>query len=142
MASDMAECFDVPMERVMAPPAPEVVCNKCADMDELITALKEKVTVSTSQEKLKLLTLTPSSWKIEKTAKEFDVSVYMVKKSRSLKKTGGILADPPRKKGKELSQEVKDRVVEFYEDDQYSRMCPGQKEYVSVKRYRNRKDCC
>ena len=37
-------------------------------------------------EKVKLLTLTPDSLTIEKTMKEFDVSKYLVKEAKSLKK--------------------------------------------------------
>ena len=48
------------------------------------------------------MTLTPESWTIEKTMKEFQVSKYLVKKARSLKKELGILAEPKAKTGKVL----------------------------------------
>ena len=46
--------------------------------------------------------MTPESWTIEKTMKEFQVSKYLVKKARSLKKELGILAEPKAKTGKVL----------------------------------------
>ena len=52
------------------------------------------------------MTLTPESWTIEKTMKEFEVSKYLVKKARSLKKELGILAEPKAKTGKVLPQET------------------------------------
>ena len=51
-------------------------------------------------------TLTSESWTIEKTMKEFEVSKYLVKKARSLKKELGILAEPKAKTGKVLPQET------------------------------------
>ena len=50
--------------------------------------------------------MTPESWTIEKTMKEFEVSKYLVKKARSLKKELGILAEPKAKTGKVLPQET------------------------------------
>ena len=72
----------------------------------MVGLIKEKLLVSSWNEKVKLLTLTPESWTIEKTMKEFEVSKYLVKKARSLKKELGILAEPKAKTGKVLPQEV------------------------------------
>ena len=57
---------------------------------------------------------------------------YMVRKARHLRKANGIFADPEAKKGKQLAADLIDRVVAFYESDDYSRMCPGKKDCVSV----------
>ena len=56
--------------------------------------------------KVKLLTSTPGTLTIGKTMKEFEVSKYLVKKARSLKKELGILAEPKAKTGKVLPQET------------------------------------
>ncbi|XP_071950769.1 uncharacterized protein [Antedon mediterranea] len=109
-------------------------CKKCKDLDTLVGLLKEKCSkATTTKEKIILLTLAPPSWSIKKTVQEFQVSHYIVRTARELKKTNGILAVPAPKKGKVLSPQVVQRVVEFYESDEYSRMCPGQKEFVSVR---------
>ena len=50
--------------------------------------------------------MTPESWTIEKTMKEFEVSKYLVKKARSLKKELGIFAKRKAKTGKVLPQET------------------------------------
>ena len=108
-------------------------CVKCQDQERLIDLLKQKCMVSSRQEKLKLLTLAPASWSIKRTANEFQVTKHLVKKSRALKKSKGILADPISRKGKTLDSDIKDRVVALYQSDEYSRICPGKKDYVSVK---------
>ena len=50
-----------------------------------------------------------------------------------LKKVKGILAEPDMKRGRALDEDIARRVVEFYQCDEHSRVCPGKKEYVSVK---------
>jgi len=69
----------------------------------------------------------------QQVCKEFGVSRYLVKKARQLKKAHGILASPDKKQGKVLPQEVVQAVIEFYQDEDISRMCPCKKEFVSVK---------
>ena len=45
----------------------------------------------------------------------------------------GILAEPKAKTGKVLPQETVTTVKDFYTNDEYSRMCPGKKQSVTVK---------
>lgn len=40
-------------------------------------------------------TLAPESWTIKKTAREFNVTHYVVKSARELKRKSGILSTPP-----------------------------------------------
>ncbi|XP_071948717.1 uncharacterized protein [Antedon mediterranea] len=82
---------------------------------------------------MKLLTLCPTSWSIKKTAEEFQVTQHLVRKSRELKKTNGILAEPDMKKGRSLGVQLIERVKAFYESDEFSGICPGKKEYVSIR---------
>ena len=55
-------------------PAPQVPCDKCKDMDEIINAIKEKIKISSKDQSIQLLTLAPSSWSIEKTKSVFGVT--------------------------------------------------------------------
>ena len=58
----------------------------------------------------------------------------MVSRSRQLKREKGILADPDLKKGgRQLSEDVKERIMKFYQSEEYSRTCPGKKEFVTMK---------
>ena len=100
----VAQALDISAEELQ--PEARVESSKCNDLYKLVGLIKEKPLVSSWNEKVKLLTLTPESWTIEKTMKEFEVSKYLVKKARSLKKELGILAEPKAKTGKVLSQET------------------------------------
>ena len=75
----------------------------------------------------------PSFWTRKETMEKFQVFERLVKKARELKKREGILAEPNKKKGKSLNFDIKQRVINFYQSDEFSRMCPGKKEYVSVR---------
>ena len=108
-------------------------CTGCSDLNRLMSELKVKCEAATRIEKIKLLTLVPDSWTQEKVCREFDVSNYLVKKARKLKCERGILADTGMKHGKTLSQDVIDSVKNFFEDDEFSRLCLGKKDFVSVK---------
>ena len=88
-------------------------CSKCNGLDKLVVQVKEKFSVSSRNKKVKLLTLTPESWTVEKTTKNFEVSKYHVKKARYLKKELGILAEPKAKTGKALPQETTTNVKDF-----------------------------
>jgi hypothetical protein len=112
--------------------------TSCSDLDKLMLLVKDKIKVATKQEKIRLLTLVPESWSKCKTMQEFDVTEHLVKRARTLKKEKGILADLDTKRGKSLSQSVVERVVDFYQSDEYSRMCPGKKEYVTIKVHGNK----
>ena len=56
--------------------------------------MKEKLKVSNKREKTKILTLTPESWSLRKTAKEFEVSKATAQKAKILREEKGILAVP------------------------------------------------
>lgn len=118
-------------DQIVQPKTPQ--CKMCPDYDHLLAELKEKLQVSSHAEKVQILTLAPKSWSIKSTAMEFCVSERMVKQARKLKSEHGILALPEKKRGKKLSNEVKIKVLEFFEDDEFSRMCPGKKDFVSVR---------
>ena len=66
------------------------------------------------------------------TASFFSCSEYQVREARVMVEEKGILAIPEAKRGRSISQEVEDSVKLFYEDDEYSRLMPGAKDYVSV----------
>ena len=109
-------------------------CQGCKDLDRFVSLLKEKVRdVGTRHEKIKLLTLAPHSWSVNKMSKEFGVKRNLAWQAQQLKKTKGILADPTPKKGRSLPQDTKEKVTAFYESNEFSRMCPGKKECVAIR---------
>lgn len=99
-------------------------------MEELKTAFNNPRTHH--EKKLQILTLSPLT--IHETTEFFGASNRMVKKSRSLKKEHGILPQVPRmSKGRVIAEEEKNTIIKFYESDDVSRMCPGQKDKVMIR---------
>ena len=98
-------------------------CSKCKDFERLICLLKDKCSLASRQEQIKLLTLIPTSWSINKMIHEFNVTEHVVQKSRKLAKNKGILADPNPKKGKLHNSDIIEEIVSFYQLDEHSRMC-------------------
>ena len=49
-----------------------------------------------------------------------------------MKEKRGILSVPNPQHGKTLSEDIRKVVVNFFEDDEFSRIIPGEKDYVSI----------
>ena len=82
---------------------------------------------------MQMLTHAPKDWTIQKTVEFFNVSEHAVMQARKLKKVKRILATPSYYYREGLDKETKKCVVEFYERDDVSRMCPGKKDCVSTR---------
>ena len=81
-----------------------------------------------------MLTLAPKSWTRTKISSYFEVSEYLVRIARKAKNEHGILSLPQKKTGNPLSPEKVNLVINFYQSDEFSRMMPGKKDFVSVKK--------
>lgn len=114
-------------------PSTSKQCTDCLDYKQMLNELKEKLHVSKRQEQIQILTMAPQSWTIKQVMQEFGVSEKMVKTARTLKNDVGILALPKSKCGKKLPEDVKQTVIEFFQDPEFSRICPGRKDCVSVR---------
>ena len=66
----------------------------------------------------------------------------MVKRARQLKKEKGILPDPDPENGRAILDQVVGMVIDFYESDEFFRMCPGKKGCISVKQGDHLSDSC
>ena len=110
------------------------VLQKARDMDRLLYHMKEKLSDSTLKmsRKIQILTIALESWSRTEVASFFNVSEYMVREARKVAKSKGIFESPDPKKGWTLSDDVIKDVLMFFEDDEYSRLMPGTKDYVSV----------
>ena len=109
------------------------------DGREIIQQLKEKfVATSKRNQQLQILTVLPNSWSVKKIQEEFGVSTYMARKSKELVKEKGVLSLPGPKPGPSLLPETVVIVQAFYESDDISRVMPGKKDFVSVKKESNR----
>ena len=104
-------------------------------IDDVSEQLKEKFQSTTPRsEELQILTVLPKSWSLKKIQTEFGISNYMARKSKELVKEKGILSLPDAKPGPSLPPETGDLVSECYESDNISRVMPGMKDFVSVKK--------
>ena len=68
------------------PVTSEEIKTKASDLDKLTEQMREKLTLgsTTSEEKMKILTLTPESWSIVEAASFFGVSEYLIRQAREL----------------------------------------------------------
>ena len=80
--------------------------QKANDLDKLVEMMKEKLKVSNKREKIQILTLTPESWSLRKTAKIFKVSKATARKATILREGKGNLAVPQPVIGKRLSEKT------------------------------------
>ena len=62
----------------------DTTCQKSTDMDRLINAMREKINISSKQEQVQILTITPERWSIWKTSIIVEVSEHLVRKTRRL----------------------------------------------------------
>ena len=95
--------------------------------DKLVEMVKEKLKESNKREKIQILILTPESWSLRKTEKEFNVSKATAQKARILREQNSILAVPLPVLGKKLSEKTVNSVLKFYQNDEYSQQLPGKK---------------
>ena len=118
------------------PVTSEEIKTKASDRDKLTEQMREKLTLgsTTCEEKINILTLTPQSWSIVKAASFFGVSEYLIRQARELKKSCGILGSPDKYRGKPLPASTTERVQLFFEDDAHSRLMPGKKDFISIKK--------
>ncbi|KAK3933277.1 RNA-splicing ligase RtcB-like protein [Frankliniella fusca] len=109
------------------------VCENSLDFKNMIRVLKEEFLKTTDRgKKLQILSVLPQSWGREKISKEFNCPESMVRMSKSLIQSEGILALPKPKQGRPLAQETVQLIKDMYYDDEISRAMPGQRDYKSV----------
>lgn len=82
--------------------------------------------VINNEEKIQIISLLPSSWSRNEIMEEFGVSDYVIKLTRELVKEQGILPHLSKKKFRKVGDDVIKKVIEYYEDDVNSRLCPGK----------------
>ena len=105
------------------------------DGTEMIQQLKEKFQETRKgNEQVQVLTVLPKSWSVKKIQQEFGVSEYLARQSKKLVEERGILSLPGPLRGPSLPSETVDTVCMFYESDDISRVMPGKKDFVSVKK--------
>ena len=104
--------------------------------EDLMNHIKEKIKNASKKEQIQFLTLAPKEWSYYKISKEFKVSKYLAKKAIKIRQEKGILGKPERKARSDcIPEEIKIRVTNFYCNDLNSRIMPGKKECVKIKKH-------
>jgi len=101
---------------------------------QLCEAISEKIQSADRITKLQLLSLILDTWSVERAAQHFGVTKYQVKKARKMKMEQGILPRPEKSKGRALSEETKELVINFYHNEEFSKILTGKKDSVSLGR--------
>jgi hypothetical protein len=104
------------------------------DLTDILEGLKEKFQSlpSNDPDRIAILTILPSNWTIERISSEFNTSTKSVRKAKDLKKLHGSLSRPNPKVGNAMPEAQINKVLEFYEDDDNSRLLPGMKNKKSI----------
>ena len=102
----------------------------------MISKIKNKIqdSSSTRAEKIQVLTMAPENWSRKKVSEVFGVSERLARDAKQQGSNSSVCSLPPPRKGKSLSEETVEKVTQFYENNQHSRIMPGIKDRVSVKK--------
>ena len=119
----IAKALDVTTEQLKS-------FDKAKEYDRLIDLLKLKI--DDTCDKRKIVQPLSQSWTVNEVAKKFNVTNYLVKKSRNNLREKGFLEMPDKYTGHRLSDNLRSIVWEFYENDEHSRTMPGAKDFVSI----------
>lgn len=88
---------------------------------------------STRGQKIFLLTTIPiHDCSIRQAVKEFGVTRYMVVTARKLQTEKGFATHSDKKKGKQINENLLEKVKEFYLLEDISRVMPGVKDFKSI----------
>ena len=60
------------------------------------------------------------------------VTEYMIRTARLMLSANGIFSKPPPRQGKSLNSEIKNIVIDFYCDNENTRIMPGTRDKVSI----------
>ncbi|XP_039969200.1 uncharacterized protein LOC120781131 isoform X2 [Bactrocera tryoni] len=83
-------------------------------------------------DKISLLTTVPLDWTIRRMRRELNISRRMASRAKKLHANCGYGARPKPKTGRRIENSILKKIEEFYLSDEYSRVMPGRKDYISV----------
>ncbi|XP_044575132.1 uncharacterized protein LOC123258940 [Cotesia glomerata] len=101
----------------------------------LIKLLQDKFNDKETEKSLKIqiLTLLPEQWSERRISETMNTSRHMSRVAKALVEEKGLLSVPESKLGRKIADQVKLKVENFYNDDEYSAPMPGMKDFVSVR---------
>ncbi|XP_062705603.1 uncharacterized protein LOC134287568 [Aedes albopictus] len=110
--------------------------GKVEAYDEIIMQLKDKFNHPTTDrsEQIKILSVLPKSWSVNKITREFNAPMYMARQVKDLVDEQGILCTTEKRRGHGIDDDTKQIVREFFDDNDISRPMPGTNDFVSEVR--------
>lgn len=108
--------------------------TKANYFDEFMNQIKLKIEKSKSYcEKIQILSVLPSSISRQDICKYFKVSQYLFNKFKEFQVEQGVLEIPKKKRGsKTLLEAMEKKVLDFYNDDEISKMLPGEQDCLNI----------
>ena len=132
MESKLKKSLDLPDSVVLSNLSEQL--QKSMFFDTMMSELKNKIETSNNKERLQLLTLLPDDMSYGNIKKTLNVSNRLINNAKNLKKLHGFFAVPKSKKGVPLSEEILNRVNNFYCDYLYSRIMPNKKDVIKISK--------
>ena len=104
--------------------------------ENTISKIKEKIHNPNSirAQKIQVLTMAPNNWSRKKVSDLFKVSERFVRDAKQQERSNGVCSLPPPRKGKLLPEDTIQKVAEFYENNEHSRIMPGMKDRISINK--------
>ncbi|XP_044593785.1 uncharacterized protein LOC123271502 [Cotesia glomerata] len=101
----------------------------------LIEKLHDKFNDKETEKSLKIqiLTLLPEKWGERRICKTMNTSRHLSRVAKKLVEEKGILSTPETKLGTTITDQILLKIANFYNDDEYSALMPGMKDFVSVR---------
>jgi hypothetical protein len=108
--------------------------RKAQLFDEFMDQLKAKFNqVDKKYLKIQLLTTVPKSMSISEIQNEFGTTQHMVRTAKDLQSKYGAISLPEPRIGKQIPNDLKQSVINYYNDDEVSRILPGKNDCVTVR---------
>lgn len=106
------------------------------ELENLLNGLKEKFRSLPLNDPLRttILTIAPDCWSARKISEEFGTSRRQAIKAKKLRNAEGVMAFPTSRSGKTLPSETIEKVIQFYESDENSRIMPSTSEVITIKK--------
>lgn len=98
------------------------------DGAEMIEQLLEKYEITDRKTKIKILSVLPKSWSVNKVHKTFDASRHIAQKTKDMVEQHGVLFEMRKRIGtNRLSDETAKKVTDFYRRQDISSFLSGQR---------------
>nr|CCQ71355.1 hypothetical protein CcPL6.027 [Cotesia congregata] len=83
--------------------------------------------------KIQILTLLPEKWNERRICETMNTSRHLTRVAKKLVEEKGLLSTPESKLGRTITHQMLLKIENFYNDDEYSALMLGMKDFVSVQ---------